>query len=569
MLVRIDVCCNAPSVLTEVVVCINQADSKEKSQQVGTMDRIYALAHSVRIWLGSATDEEVDSVWPMFSASSDDSYSEHFIQVEKRKTWLHAFDETTSTSRLMKSFFYRAWFTRRWILQEVVLAREVIVHYGLHEVTWHRFYWGARVHYYLVLLQEQRKVSVCGLATVASQVLDTIMSLEVSRVQKEGDVWFGEQRPETQIEKALQLLELYHKAECVDERDRLYALYGLSLSIKLPAEQDPKLTRLCPVDYSNHFSHIYTNFAVAAIESGHLYKVLANAIEFGTLSQQDEGWPSWVPSWNSKRKLGETEPWLKLVAHNPQFGPNVRVPPKLRYPKWTKLGTKDEARYNQEYATRALHLRGSIRRIFEVQPSTCSLDVLAYLDTMLDRQCVGHAFAMSRYIVAWLVMLVLSQNSRILSRPGLDEKTYLTFNPSYQKVYSEKDTNTYIALKRILGLPLGESTEREYDLDQDKFLSEVRRTLQGLYPFRYDHDGSPAFGIAFAEVKTGDFVFRTAQAASRKDEQGDPMPPISGFIIRPYQQASAIGPATFRLVGMCFAYYPDMKEPELVEVILV
>jgi len=279
MLVSIDVCCNAQSILTSAIVCINQADTQEKSQQVRTMDRIYALAHSVRIWLGSGTKEEVDSVWPMFSASSEGQYPEHIAQVQKRKTWLHVFDETTSTSRSLKSFFCRAWFTRRWILQEVALAREVIVHYGLQEVTWRRFYHGTYVHY-CVLHGVRRRHGDCDLATMASQVLDTIVTLEHFRVQTKEYALFKGELPQTQIMKAFQLLELYHTAECVEERDRLYALYGLLLKTILPAEQDPKLMRMCPVDYSHHFSHLYTNLAVAAIESGYLYEVLTHAIEF-------------------------------------------------------------------------------------------------------------------------------------------------------------------------------------------------------------------------------------------------------------------------------------------------
>jgi len=533
------------------------------------MDKIYALAHSVRIWLGSATDEEVDSIWPMFSASSDDPYYESRTQIDKRKTWLHALDETTSTSRLLKRFFNRAWFTRRWILQEVVLAREVVVHYGLHEVTWHRFYRGAHVHY-LALLHVQSKHGDCNLATVASQVLDTIETLENSRIQTKKYALFKGELPETQMMKALQLLELYHTAECVDERDRLYALYGVLLNTILPAEQDPKLMRLCPVDYSDHFSHLYTNLAIAAIESGYLSEVLTHAIEFGTLWQQDEAWPSWVPSWNVKRELNEAADSLRLATHNPHFGPNIRDhPPDIRFLRWIKLGTEDGTKCDYVHSTKALHVRGSFRRICEVQPSTCSLDVLAFLHAMLDRQCAGHSFAISRYVVAWLVMLILTQVRRVLPRPGLDAKTYLTSNPFYHNMQASYEHETYVALQTALGLPSEESTESMHHLDQDNLLSEVRRVLQGLYPFRYEHDGSPAFGIAFAEVKTGDFVFRTAQVYSQKNHEGDTMSPVSGFVIRPCHQASAVGPATFRLVGMCYTYYPDMKDPEFVEVILV
>jgi hypothetical protein len=58
---------NGQIVLTNDEVCINQANNQEKSQQVRMMDRVYASARKVRVWLGPATDEEIDAVSPLFS----------------------------------------------------------------------------------------------------------------------------------------------------------------------------------------------------------------------------------------------------------------------------------------------------------------------------------------------------------------------------------------------------------------------------------------------------------------------------------------------------------------------
>ena len=161
--------------------------------------------------------------------------------------------------------------------------------------------------------------------------------------------------------------------------------------------------------------------------------------------------------------------------------------------------------------------------------------------------------------------LTVQQNT-VTTRPR--PKDLLDFQANLPEIVSGKGHHHIYSFEESSRAASGRVYRMEVRLRPRQVLSEVRRVLQGLYPFRYDHDGSPALGIALAEVKTGDFVFRAAQVASQKGEQGEPMPPISGLIIRPYQ-ASAVGLATFRLVGMCFAYYPDLKEPELVEVVLV
>ena len=546
------------------------------------MDIIYALARKVHVWLGPATDEEIDSVWPIFRTGDpepgfsfmDEAYITIFHQTQDKKVWSRCSDETTSFSLCVKKFFHRAWFTRRWILQEVSLAREVIVHCGFHEVPWVRFHQGAHFHRSL-LDSGQRKHGVCSFATVARQALETIESMETSRAQKKDYVEGMERNPYHGIKRVLWLLEQYHRANCVDERDRLYALYGLLLSTKLPPLQVRPLMRVCPVNYNIHFSHIYTDFAAAAVKSGHGFKVLAQVIEFGGLSQQDECWPSWVPSWNTEKTMEDMNDMLTVHTKNPRFSPDVSNAPERYYFPSMKLGAEDTTMFIQVSNSRALRFRGSTDRICEVQPSTCRLDLLASLNTMLGRRFVVHQFvvqasAISRDIAAWLVIVAIINAPTMLSRPCIEVEASLTTPRVHDNFKSRDYTEIHKHIRKVFGLPLEEEDPKwKYGLDHDSFVSEARRVLQGLYPFRYEHEGCAAFGIAFAEVQTGDFVFRTAEALSHKDEDGVHMPPVSGLIIRPYHQASPAGPATFRLVSMCFAYCHDVEEPELVEVVLV
>ena len=121
MLVRTDAFSITRALLTQGKVCIDQAERQEKSRQVRTMDIIYALARKVHVWLGPATDEEIDSVWPMFRTGDpepgfsfmDEAYVTIFHQTIDRKVWSRCSDETTSFSLCVKKFFHRAWFTRR------------------------------------------------------------------------------------------------------------------------------------------------------------------------------------------------------------------------------------------------------------------------------------------------------------------------------------------------------------------------------------------------------------------------------------------------------------------------
>ena len=127
----------------------------------------------------------------------------------------------------------------------------------------------------------------------------------------------------------------------------------------------------------------------------------------------------------------------------------------------------------------------------------------------------------------------------------------------------------WIIINSVLGLPLKKYADSQYDFDHDGFLSEARRVLQGVHPFCYEHEGSLTFGIAFAEVKSGDFVLRTAAALSARTGQDFLATPVYGLIIRPYHLESSAGPATFRLVTMCIDCFPGVEDLEIVDIIFV
>ena len=110
-------------------LCINQKNVNERNQQVPRMDDIYGGAGNVCIWLGMPDDTS--------------SIALDFINTLLKGIW--NFDELcedkatlpkwTALSDLLK----RPWFTRRWVVQEISLAREGTVYCGDRSVTWRAF----------------------------------------------------------------------------------------------------------------------------------------------------------------------------------------------------------------------------------------------------------------------------------------------------------------------------------------------------------------------------------------------------------------------------------------------
>jgi hypothetical protein len=117
-------------------ICINQADEEEKANQVADMQRIYAQATRVAIWLGPAENNS-----DLFIDKMED-----FLQ------WAVHFDPNKVDQRgqitspphghlflALRPILARPWFNRVWVVQEVLLAKDAILVCGTRFFDWKRF----------------------------------------------------------------------------------------------------------------------------------------------------------------------------------------------------------------------------------------------------------------------------------------------------------------------------------------------------------------------------------------------------------------------------------------------
>ncbi|KAI9367249.1 heterokaryon incompatibility protein-domain-containing protein [Aspergillus egyptiacus] len=109
-------------------LCINQEDETEKSGQVKEMAKIYSNSRRVCVWLGKADKESTRAMnFIRYQLQQDDIDS---LMEDERLA-----GEWAALSRLMR----RPWFSRRWIIQEIALAKSATVHCGPESVPWDEF----------------------------------------------------------------------------------------------------------------------------------------------------------------------------------------------------------------------------------------------------------------------------------------------------------------------------------------------------------------------------------------------------------------------------------------------
>lgn len=110
-------------------VCIDQKNDQEKNHQVEMMCDIYGRADRVCIWLGEG-----------------DASSRMALKfIKKEVLQLQNFDELCESEKASEKWgalldlMQRPWFSRRWVVQEIALARKAIVYCGGDKISWKKF----------------------------------------------------------------------------------------------------------------------------------------------------------------------------------------------------------------------------------------------------------------------------------------------------------------------------------------------------------------------------------------------------------------------------------------------
>ena len=109
-------------------ICINQDDNSERNVQVALMDSVYGGASEVCVWLGDADENS--------------GLALNFI---RRIVILDDFDRLAADSRTphewaaLLDLMKREWFSRRWVVQEIALAKAARLYCGDSSADWSDF----------------------------------------------------------------------------------------------------------------------------------------------------------------------------------------------------------------------------------------------------------------------------------------------------------------------------------------------------------------------------------------------------------------------------------------------
>ncbi|RYP26982.1 hypothetical protein DL767_007845 [Monosporascus sp. MG133] len=252
-------------------VCINQGNEDEKSIQVAMMRDIYSKADKVAVWLGEAA-EETPAAWKLmhqiFEISRNTAH-EDWDKPISAEEWerLGLPHGASSEWAALEAIFWRQWFTRVWIIQEIALARSAIVHCGQDSIPWMGF---SGVAMYLYRRQFTR------LTTCELDVTAVLPLYYIAKQVREGG---GKH-------DLLSLLATSRRSIALNPRDHVYGLLGLT------ADQ------LVVPDYKLPVAEPYRQVANALL----LKSLDVLSLKGDSWWNRQEGLSSWVPDWSSYQR---------------------------------------------------------------------------------------------------------------------------------------------------------------------------------------------------------------------------------------------------------------------------
>ncbi|KAI0887360.1 heterokaryon incompatibility protein-domain-containing protein [Annulohypoxylon maeteangense] len=311
-------------------LCIDQENSDEKTYQLPKMVDIYRNAGNVCIWLGESDDDgRSDEAMEFISTIVDLAVSDHLAHDKSQARKWYALGE------LMRD----RWFSRRWVVQEIALAKEATVHCGGSIVRWSDFADAASL---LVSNQETiRSLFDLSEWREGQKTLGDVDSFGASILLEATNNLFR-RKPNGDIKKPIKTIESLVTSlrtfDTGDQRDLIYSLVGIAEDTSYEIwNHNPGHGHENPfefkVDYSQSKVAVYNNFTRFCVSSSGSLDIICRP--WAMLPEDGATLPSWIPLLSnsefgvpeevySGRKNGE-------ILVGPAGSPNYEASGKTRF----------------------------------------------------------------------------------------------------------------------------------------------------------------------------------------------------------------------------------------------
>jgi hypothetical protein len=284
-------------------ICINQDDNVEKASQIPLMTNVYSQASRVLVWLGSAADcsdqvlDELPLLLDNFQRAkklilrTNEAHEEAGLPLLGDPFWVS-----------LASFWSRSWFQRGWIVQEAVLAKDILFICGTKLSTFALFdlFW----------YEAQRNLFMDEIERKAPKRMES----RQGRLTVQNLVWLRELFSRGDLIPASDLAQIGRDLNVSEPLDRIYGLIGL---------MPDAIRGAVVVDYSVTSRQEYWKLYIS-VGKMLLQQESLDFLRYSESNERPPELPSWVPNWNA------SQPAVRLQMH---FSAGITTKDSLSKPK--------------------------------------------------------------------------------------------------------------------------------------------------------------------------------------------------------------------------------------------
>ncbi|KAI9642712.1 hypothetical protein NHQ30_008443 [Ciborinia camelliae] len=280
-------------------LCINQDNDGEKNFQVAIMGSIYESALWVASCLG--TGETIGVIQPVMISDGREA--------------------KLARMKLRERFDQLPYFDRVWIKQEIILARDVTLFYGLEKISWEKF------DLLINMVEGQLDQELDSdesmnfdIAELSSNFYTSSQEMDISLQETEINsttVQLCNHRSKSKSGSFVELVLRYRTAKATNSRDKIYALLSL-----LPKEdlvrQNLVIDYGQPTFYLFHAIVRLVYFTYEDLEAGQKHQVLDLIREWVDINENNpelddylKSIPSSPSDWLPSSTSDLANPWIK------------------------------------------------------------------------------------------------------------------------------------------------------------------------------------------------------------------------------------------------------------------
>ena len=281
---------DGPFLLWIDALCINQANEDEKSIQVLHMRETYKDACSVIVWLGNQRERRAATGRAAsFLTAHIPPIPDGLSYIAEAPSYLLNPENADVVRTICQDVLRRPWWWRMWVIQEVSLARSIVVICDGHRFSWeHLVYFSMWIRIFDIKL-------LCPDTQDPDDPNPYLPNITFKAMYRYKKVFNG--AVELPI---LEVLQNASACQASNPKDMIYALLGIATDIESSSAENNQHKLV--VDYKRRsVADVYIDFAKV-----HIHTHETNPLDVITFSRfnpnREHPLPSWVPDWSNLRE---------------------------------------------------------------------------------------------------------------------------------------------------------------------------------------------------------------------------------------------------------------------------